>query len=412
VNKMSEFTCNTCEVEYDDMRSHRDHYKSDWHRYNLRRRQVELAPVPYDAFEKRKRAVLEKRRKEEERDEEEKSQRLRCEVCRKDFATRNAEKQHYRSKKHREAIKRAERRRNKSKTAEEPSATAKTKSAAPPVFEPRKILPTDCLFCTQKSKSLEQNLHHMNEKHEFVLPEADSICNANGLVEYLGEKVGVGHLCLWCQRGFSSIPAVRAHMIDRGHCRIPFEVKYDLEEYFEFYKYGPLRADSSDAAHAWHAAVEACSSSTTSSFSSSSKYKPSEWGRILEIDENEELVLHDGRRVGNRKYKHIYKQNFAPEDDRPEVLANRKMLLERVVGPEAAKMMMLATRGEIRASRSVALSLHHARDRRAAKMAAQRAVDIKKRDFDQRRLNVGIQMNKVNVSKIPHRRGVFVSWKT
>ena len=44
------------------------------------------------------------------------------------------------------------------------------------------------------------------------------------------------------------------------------------------------------------------------------------------------------------------------------------MLLERVVGPEAAKEMMLASRGEIRASRSVALSLHHARDRRAAKL--------------------------------------------
>ena len=41
---MMSFTCNTCEVEYDDVESHRSHYKSDWHRYNLRRRQVELAP--------------------------------------------------------------------------------------------------------------------------------------------------------------------------------------------------------------------------------------------------------------------------------------------------------------------------------------------------------------------------------
>ena len=409
---MMSFTCNTCEVEYDDVESHRSHYKSDWHRYNLRRRQVELAPVPFEAFRKRKAAVLEKRRKEDEREEEEKSQRLRCDLCRKDFATLNAQKQHYRSKKHREAAKRAERKRKTCVPCPKISPKMKDdsqKKKAPPVFEPRKITALECLFCVHKSESVEKNLQHMKERHEFVLPEAESICNVKGLLEYLGEKVGVGHLCLWCQKGFSSIPAVRAHMVDRGHCRIPFEVKYDLEEYFAFYKYGPLRLDSSDAAHAWHAAVKAC---TTDYDSTKNKLKPSEWGRVLEIDENEELVLHDGRRVGNRKYKHIYKQNFAPEDDRPEVLANRKMLLERVVGPEAAKEMMLASRGEIRASRSVALSLHHARDRRAAKLAAQRAVDIKKREFDRRRLDVGIQMNKVNVSKIPHRRGVFVSWKT
>ena len=50
-------TCNACDVVFnDDSESHRAHYKTDWHRYNLRRRAVDLSPMLFEDFQERRAA--------------------------------------------------------------------------------------------------------------------------------------------------------------------------------------------------------------------------------------------------------------------------------------------------------------------------------------------------------------------
>lgn len=57
-------------------------------------------------------------------------------------------------------------------------------------------------------------------------------------MEYLGYKVGLGHVCLWCNgRGrasFGSLEAVQQHMITKSHCRMRFdetlEARQNLDE--------------------------------------------------------------------------------------------------------------------------------------------------------------------------------------
>ena len=54
-----------------------------------------------------------------------------------------------------------------------------------------------------------------------------------------GEKVGVGNVCLWCnERGhaFYSLKAVRAHMKDKGHCKMLTDGDAALE-YADFYDF-------------------------------------------------------------------------------------------------------------------------------------------------------------------------------
>lgn len=47
------FTCVTCNIAYNDADLQRDHYKTDWHRYNLKRKVAELPPIPYEAFQEK-----------------------------------------------------------------------------------------------------------------------------------------------------------------------------------------------------------------------------------------------------------------------------------------------------------------------------------------------------------------------
>ena len=61
------------------------------------------------------------------------------------------------------------------------------------------IIPTtDCLFCTHHSNNMDKNIVHMSEKHSFFLPDLEFITDLNGLMDYLGAKVGQGKMCLWC----------------------------------------------------------------------------------------------------------------------------------------------------------------------------------------------------------------------
>ena len=94
--KMTQLTCLACRVIFDNADAQRTHYKTDWHRYNLKRKIAELPPVTYGEFNRIVQFHTEKR--------EEKLQEkvLACQVCSKSFSSDNAYENHLKSKKHKE----------------------------------------------------------------------------------------------------------------------------------------------------------------------------------------------------------------------------------------------------------------------------------------------------------------------
>ena len=106
-------------------------------------------------------------------------------------------------------------------------------------WEDEPIEKTDCLFCLHHSSNLEKNLNHMTAEHSFFLPDPEYISNLDGLIEYLGAKIGQGHMCLWCnERGkrFTTVADVQRHMLDKGHCKMLHEAE-SLLEYDDWYDY-------------------------------------------------------------------------------------------------------------------------------------------------------------------------------
>lgn len=98
---MATYTCITCRVAFRDADMQRAHYKTDWHRYNLRRKVASMAPVTAEGFQERvraQRAVAE---------EESKGSATYCTVCSKKFASFNAYENHLKSRRHVELEKKA-----------------------------------------------------------------------------------------------------------------------------------------------------------------------------------------------------------------------------------------------------------------------------------------------------------------
>ncbi|XP_051006966.1 cytoplasmic 60S subunit biogenesis factor ZNF622 [Acomys russatus] len=399
---MATYTCITCRVAFRDAEMQRAHYKADWHRYNLRRKVANMAPVSAEGFQERvlaQRAVAE---------EESKGTATYCTVCSKKFATFNAYDNHLKSRRHVELEKKAVQAVNRQvemmneKNLEkglgvdgvdkdamnaaiqqaikaQPSMSPKKAPFVPPEessraegsrratqerdpaekpprlqwFEqqakklakqqgeeseeeedeeeededwedidsddglecenpgvdvqdaqdeeeagespPLGAIPiTDCLFCSHHSSSLVKNVAHMTKVHSFFIPDIEYLSDLKGLINYLGEKVGVGKICLWCNekgKSFYSTEAVQAHMNDKSHCKLFTDGDAALEfaDFYDFRSSYPDYKEGQDPRELDELSSE----------------------KILECDdETMELILPSGARVGHRSLMRYYKQRF------------------------------------------------------------------------------------------------------
>ncbi|XP_026169533.1 zinc finger protein 622 [Mastacembelus armatus] len=413
---MASYTCISCRVAFADGEVQRAHYKTDWHRYNLKRKVADMPPVTAENFQERvlaQRAAAEQQLNEATVTEG-------CALCNKRFSSANAYQNHLQSHKHQQAEKQAvlaaqrkvekmneknlekglgdekadhdarnealqqalkeqqspakqakvqesqgaskprtekperpprmmwleeqARRREKEEgaaaeedewedvveeeeedddemeededeeeTMDQEGGDAAALSDPHPAALPGSIPVTDCLFCSHHSKSLMKNVAHMTKVHSFFIPDVEFLLDLKGLVRYLGEKVGAGNVCLWCNekgRSFYSTEAVQSHMTDKSHCKLFTDGDAALEfaDFYDFRSSYPDRKDGDDA----------------------------EMGEELPDDKNLEyddetleLTLPSGAKIGHRSLMRYYKQRFGVQ--RAVALTHNRNAVGRVL---------------------------------------------------------------------------------
>lgn len=319
------FTCITCQVIFKTPELQREHYKLDWHRYNLKRKVANIPPVSLEEFDKRA------KEHKEQTDNINQGESEYCKYCSKYFNTKNSYNNHLNSKKHKLAQDQyvEEEHSNHSDT----DSFVKVEASKPviPAPGPGKfvvvnpndsgeedvetdseieeidsdewdncrvkgsdslIKPRDCLFCTHHSKNMVKNLKHMSETHSFFIPDVEYCADVKGLLLYLGEKISQGYMCLWCNdtgRTFYSMEAARGHMVDKGHCKMLHE-GLALAEYADFYDYSLSYPDCKDGVGDMDVDEEVDGPSALEG-------------------EDFQLVLPSGVVVGHRSLMKYYKQN-------------------------------------------------------------------------------------------------------
>ena len=323
------YTCITCRVAFQDPEKQRSHYKTDWHRYNLKRKVAELSPVTAEAFQEK---VLAQREATSASTE---SNHKMCEVCRKHFTSNNSYNSHLRSRRHREMAAKSKKEKGDctaikdsavphssedkekqevvihSPGSEKETSVVETDSDCEP--EPLKV--TECLFCPHESADMEQSLNHMTRTHGFFIPELEYLVDINGLISYLCEKVGIGYTCLYCnERGktFYSVESVQQHMVNKCHCKLFFEDEAALE-YAEYYDYSKSYRDHKEFEEGEENAL-ALPEAT------------------LEVNDALEMVLPSGARVGHRALRHYYKQRLPTQEQRKSSMITRLMSHYRALG--------------------------------------------------------------------------------
>lgn len=312
------FTCMTCHLVFKTAELQKEHYRTDWHRYNLKRQVSDLPPITAEQF--RNKILAYSTEKEAQKKEEEDVAALYCAACRKKVKSRNALADHIASKKHKEKEKDTPKGPKqfvkKSSSDPTPSITEERDMAIPSEgeisessdesfteqqlqnlddidFDESQALPiTSCLFCPHTTSSKEQAAEHMRFHHGFTLPDEKYLVDKEGMLEYLGLKVGAGRRCIFCpeiRHGFATIAACQAHMRDKQHCKVNSEPEGMLE-FSEYYDYSPM----------YHSEGVGVSDAFT--------------------DDGWTLTLPSGAKIGHRSLMMYYRQYLRPtENGKPNI---------------------------------------------------------------------------------------------
>ncbi|CAM9790896.1 unnamed protein product [Ectocarpus sp. 12 AP-2014] len=190
--------------------------------------------------------------------------------------------------------------------------------------------PCVCIFCDLVSPSFEENFAHMLRQHGFFIPDVEYLQDPEGLIAYVEEKVKLGFICLYCNgkgKTFHTYRAVQQHMIDRAHCKLLYDEDEDLHEYESFYDFSASYLDAEKsgllAANA-SGTGDAATAAAAENSGEESDGETVEVSRTLGVTDLGELVLLDGKTVGNRKWNRYYKQRLRTPDERDVVVAQRR----------------------------------------------------------------------------------------
>ncbi|QNP97256.1 Cytoplasmic 60S subunit biogenesis factor REI1 [Yarrowia lipolytica] len=174
----------------------------------------------------------------------------------------------------------------------------------------RRAIPnTDCVVCGVHNDSVEANVEHMTKKYSLYIPEQKYLTDLAGLMSYLGQKVGLGFECLSCSFVGRSLESVRQHMLMKGHVRIPYESedeKLELGDFYDFTSSYDKKLPVSDAVanddEDWEDDDE--------EINSDDEYDD---GMLYTDETGTQLALPSGARIGHRSMARYYKQSLKPE---------------------------------------------------------------------------------------------------
>lgn len=104
------------------------------------------------------------------------------------------------------------------------------------------IDPRQCLFDRHVAASVTKNVERMHRKYGFFLPDTEYLTDVTGLLGYCHEKIKLGHLCLYCHRTFRTARSCQQHMHNKGHTKLRYEAGIDLEDLDVFYDFAEADA--------------------------------------------------------------------------------------------------------------------------------------------------------------------------
>ncbi|CAN3373614.1 hypothetical protein DIURU_000581 [Diutina rugosa] len=339
----SQFTCNTCVIKFPSAEYQRQHMKSDWHRYNLKRRVAQLPSISSQTFAEKVIAAKEleqysnedeygfhvtaRDRRRQQREQQQQQTPTSITVGKDPHPTSTVRRQSN-SSVHTE-------RSNFSLGTDATYITDETGSlqydsddfseinddsesfvdlqkSTSARFEASGIPVDHCLFCGVSASGIEANIKHMFKRHGLYIPERSFLTDVAGLLAYLSAKVSQFQ-CLVCNFQGRNLESVWQHMATKGHSRIPYESKEDkraISQFYTFYDDVETKPKTeTKVAFAEPSNDQENDDEDEASTDSDSDNGVTDNYQLAHIDSSGELVLPNGTVIGTRNRQRYYRQH-------------------------------------------------------------------------------------------------------
>lgn len=353
-----------------------EHYKSDWHKYNLKRREANMAMLTHDEFSARLEAAIALRKEREGMEARSGKDHLKDKNKPNKSGKKKKNGNNNKSSSQQRLSKRQLRQQEKRGI---PNTAADVEEDDDEVMEedadvqqqveqeePPEIDPCQSLFDKHICPTVEENIEYMYKKYGFFVPDVEYLVDKEGLIGYCAEKIKLGHTCLYCQRIFRTWRGCQEHMVNTRHTKLRYEAGIDLEEFDVFYDFTADDEDFLKSGIGNHHRKRGKNLVAKSERDddddeplevvSEDEDDDGEWEDVdsdEEMEEQEEqglyaayqeeitrhgfditplgeLIFPDGRIIGHRGLSKYYKQRLASEDDRTAVVAARRANGERL----------------------------------------------------------------------------------
>ncbi|EXJ56075.1 hypothetical protein A1O7_09006 [Cladophialophora yegresii CBS 114405] len=93
---------------------------------------------------------------------------------------------------------------------------------------------SQCLFCNQTNRDLDQNLTHMLRAHGLYVDPANLLVDVGTLLAYFHLIISGRYECLYCGTQRNTREAVQQHMMAKGHCK--YDISDEDSELRDFYE--------------------------------------------------------------------------------------------------------------------------------------------------------------------------------
>ncbi|ODQ70894.1 hypothetical protein LIPSTDRAFT_38690, partial [Lipomyces starkeyi NRRL Y-11557] len=317
------FTCNSCGVGFPTPDMQRRHMKTDWHRYNLKRRVATLPPISAEIFAERVLQQMDATRKNEEKVAGGSKKTLRRHKAPSSVTTSSVTGDDLDSIIDDGASDFARPSVRSAASSAVGGLDAEDEDEDIDSIIERKLqsavkLPINaCIFCSaQNFSDIEATVSHMQHGHGLFVPEKDYLVDLQGLVTYLSEKVSIGNACLYCSFIGRSLNSVRDHMVAKQHCKVPYDTEDEQLEISSFYDFSSSYPDDYEEEDDWDDVASGDGSAEddaeTVQVANVGPQRRTESNLILDPTGLELSLPLSRLRIGHRSLARYYRQSLRP----------------------------------------------------------------------------------------------------
>ncbi|CAB4257264.1 similar to Saccharomyces cerevisiae YLR387C REH1 Cytoplasmic 60S subunit biogenesis factor, associates with pre-60S particles [Maudiozyma barnettii] len=353
------FTCNACVTQFKSSDLQRYHMKTDWHRYNLKRRIADLLPISSDEFAEKLQTSEREQTKHQvdefgfpllkslpnhhhkHNDGVTKLSKIKSETTNEsdieDRGEIDLQKTTSRTESVISGLSQVSLESGETygeATASEYGFTSDSNyendtvdtdglendlSDVDDIHFANSII-TKCIYCGVENKEINRNVKHMFQNHGLYIPERSYLIDLPGLLNFLYDLTVINYNCLCCNFIGSSLESIRAHMNSKRHCWMPYETWEQRELFEPFYDFSSLQdedkpksssSNSNKKSIRFENVDDAKSDEDTSHDSEEESVGINSNYTRVEIDNTGlELTLPTGARLGHRAGQRFYRQNI------------------------------------------------------------------------------------------------------